>query len=542
MDKTIETDILCIGAGVASLATALQLMRTLKQQNVSPLPKVMVLEKGRAIGNHVLSGAVMDPSGLKALLTAEEYEKLPVESTVRKESFAMLLKRSTIKVPWVPPLMQAHGYPLVSLTKVTRYLAELCEKEGIAIYPGFAASELLFDADGKRVVGVQIGAKGVDRDGKPKSNYLAPEKVLAKTVVLGEGGCGILTERLIKKHNLQGVRPQTYAVAFKELIEVPAAPERAGEIAHSFGYPVPDGSTYGGGFIYRMNATTVAVGWALGLDYHKANFDPHTAFRMFKEHPFVQAHIAGGKTVAYGAKVIPEGGCYSAPNGMTEGALIVGDAGGLLDSLRIKGIHIAVQSGMAAGDTLAACWSKKDFSAAALSAYTAKLHAMKGWKEMHRVRNVRAGFSHHLLYGMACAGGAAVLGGLFPFWRVSMEGDAEATRPLSKDKAPEPPQLLMNPLSLDRLSDVFLSGTIHEEDQPCHLKIKDPAKCRQCIQDYGAPCVKFCPAEVYRLEEGQLHVDFSNCLHCKTCQIKDPLDNIEWNFPAGGEGPRYTRM
>lgn len=540
MNKTIETDILCIGAGVASLSTALHLMRTLKK-NGAAAPSIMVIEKGRAVGSHVLSGAVMDPSGLKALLSDEEFVKMPVESKVGKEAMAFLLPKSAIKVPWIPPLMRAHEYPLVSLTKVTRYLADICEKEGIAVYPGFAAVELLHDDSG-RVIGAQIGDKGVNHEGQPKSNYLKGEKVFAKTVVLGEGGCGILTERLIKKNKLEGVRPQTYAVAFKELIEVASAPERAGEIAHTFGFPVPDAQTYGGGFIYRMNATTVAVGYALGLDYRKADFDPHAAFRMYKNHPFVQAHIAGGKTVAYGAKVIPEGGVYSAPALATDGALIVGDSGGLLDSLRIKGIHIAVQSGIAAGATLADCWLKKDFSKAALAAYTQKVQAMPGWQEMKRVKNVRAGFTHHLLFGMMCAGGAAVLNGLFPFWRVKMEGDAEATRPLSQDKAAPLPDLPMGPLSMDRLSDVFLSGTLHEEDQPCHLKIKDRAKCKKCIELYGAPCVKFCPAEVYRIEDGNLHVDFSNCLHCKTCQIKDPLANIEWCFPTGGEGPRYTRM
>jgi len=538
-DRTIETDILCVGAGVASLATALHLARLAKRAGKSP--RILVLEKSRAVGNHVLSGAVMDPSGLRALLTADEFARLPVESTVTRETFAFLTTRGTIGVPWIPPLMRAHGYPLVSLTKVTRWLAELCEKEGVEIVTGFAAVELLRDASG-RVIGVRTGDKGVGRDREEKSNYLPGERVLAKTVVLGEGGCGILTERLIADNTLAGVRPQTYAVAFKELIEVPAAPERAGEICHSFGYPVPDARTYGGGFIYRMNATTVAVGWALGLDYGKADFDPHAAFRLFKAHPMVQAHIAGGKTVAYGAKVIPEGGCHSAPRGATDGALIVGDSGGLLDSLRIKGIHIAVQSGMAAAETLADCWTRQDFSAGALAGYVERLHATAGWREMRRVRNVRAAFTHHLLYGMMCAGGAAVLNGLFPFWRVGMEEDAAATRPLSRDTAPPVPELPTGPLSLDRLGDVFLSGTIHEEDQPCHLEICDPAACRRCIATYGAPCTKFCPAEVYRLEGESIHIDFANCLHCKTCQIKDPLHNIAWHFPAGGEGPRYTRM
>ena len=263
---------------------------------------------------------------------------------------------------------------------------------------------------------------------------------------------------------------------------------------------------------------------------------------MFKAHPSVAEHIAGGKSVAYGAKVIPEGGYYSVPEVVADGALIVGDGAGLVDTLRIKGVHIAMQSGVAAAQTLADCWNANDFSFEALKPYSKRLKATSGWKQLKRVKNVRAPFSTFIGLGVMSAGIAWVTKGLLPFWMVGMSPDHEELKPLKGGKLPPFKPILATPISPDRLTDVFMSGTIHDEDQPCHLKIKDRAKCRECLLKYGAPCQRFCPAEVYRLEEGHIHVDFSNCLHCKTCQVKDPYLNIEWTFPQGGDGPRYTRM
>ena len=271
---------------------------------------------------------------------------------------------SAMKIPWVPPMMQAHGYPVGSLTKLTQYLAQLCEQEGAEVYAGFAATELIEDNKG-RVIGVKIGDKGLDREGKPKSNYTPGEEVYAKVVVLGEGACGILTDKLIARKGLQGRRGQSYAVGIKEVIEIPANEARSGEIAHTFGYPA-DWSTYGGGFIYHMSPTQVLVCYAYALDYAHPEVDLHMLFRKFKAHPVVAEHIKGGKAVAYGAKVIPEGGVYSVPQVVADGALIVGDGAGLVDTLRIKGTH-AAQSGRAAAETLAECWNKNDFSFEALN-------------------------------------------------------------------------------------------------------------------------------------------------------------------------------
>lgn len=541
MKQPIHTDILCVGGGVASLSTALALLRTLKAQGKTSVPRVTILDKGRNVGSHVLSGAVVDMSGFTGLLTEEEISKMPIEARVSSEAFHMLFnERKSMRIPWVPPLMQAHGYPVGSLTKLTQYLAQLCEKEGAEIYTGFAATELIEDSKG-RVIGVRTGDKGVDHTGTPKSNYTPGEEIYAKVVVLGEGACGILTEKLIKRKGLEGPREQSYAVGIKEVIEVPANESRAGEIAHTFGYPA-DWCTYGGGFVYHVSPTQVMICYAYALDYAHAENDPHVLFRKFKAHPAMAEHIKGGKSVAYGAKVIPEGGYYSVPQVVTDGAVIVGDGAGLVDTLRIKGIHIAAQSGRAAAETLAACWDSNDFSLTALKPYANRLKQTEGWKQLKRVKNVRAPFSSNLVLGVMSAGCAWATFGKFPFWQVPMAPDHEEMLPLKGGRMPEADAIEASATSPDRLTDVFMSGTIHDEDQPCHLKILDRKVCEKCIKLYNAPCQRFCPAEVYRLEDGEIHVDFSNCLHCKTCQIKDPFQNIEWTFPQGGDGPRYTRM
>ena len=529
----IETDVLIVGAGPAGLAAAIALKRGAKERGGESSPRVIVLDKGRSVGSHVLSGAIIDPSGFKGLLTDSEIEKLPVEAKVVKESFRTLLcRRCSLRVPWVPPMMSSKRYPVASLTKVVQYLADIARKEGVEIYTGYAVTELI-ERNGV-VVGARTGEKGLDKNGAKKSNYLASEEVCAKTVILAEGGCGILTEKLIASRKLQGARPQTYALGIKELIEVPAGTQTAGEVMHTFGWP-SDFDTYGGGFVYHVSETQVMVGYAYALDYKRPEIDPFDLFRQFKGAKAVRRHFEGGKTVAYGAKVIPEGGYYSVPKVQSPGVLIVGDGAGLLDSLRIKGVHIALQSGMAAAESIL---TGKD--------YGELLRNTSGWKEMKRVRNVRAGFCYGLPWGVAMAGLAWITRGLFPFFRVPglSEGDAEGLREIGRmsyGKAPVPADLPPSVMP-DRLTDVFMSGTMHEEDQPCHLKVLDRAKCEECRKRFGAPCTRFCPAEVYRMEDGELEIDFSNCLHCKTCRIKCPVKNIDWTFPQGGDGPRYTRM
>ena len=528
----IDTDVLVVGAGPAGLATAIALRRKAAEGRK---PRVVVLDKGRSPGSHVLSGAIIDPSGFKDLLTDDEIAKLPVEAHVVKESFrSILLPKFSMKIPWVPPMMSSKTFPVASLTKVTQYLAQIALREGVELYTGFAVSELV-EKDG-RIVGAKTGEKGLDKNGKRKANYLPSEEIHAGITVLAEGGCGVLTERLIAEKGLQGVRAQTYALGIKELIEVPSGTQTAGEVMHTFGYPA-DFTTYGGGFVYHVSETQVMVGYAYALDYRRPEIDPFRLFRRYKATSVVQRHIKGGKTVAYGAKVIPEGGFYSSPKPYFPGCIIVGDGAGLLDSLRIKGVHIALQSAVCAAEAILANDP---------ASYVERLHATSGWKEMKRVRNVRAPFSIAMPFGVAAAGLAWATFGKFPFFRLPGLGknDAEELEDLKpgrleREAADDVPS---GPTMPDRLTDVFMSGTIHEEDQPCHLKIKDHVRCEECERRFGSPCTRFCPAEVYRRDEGRLQIDFSNCLHCKTCKIKCPMENIDWTFPQGGDGPRYTRM
>lgn len=533
----IETDVLIIGAGPAGLATALAILRGADGLR----PRVVVLDKGRSVGSHVLSGAIVDPSGFDGLLTPDEIAKIPCDAKVVKESFRSLLTRgASVKIPWVPPMMSSKGYPIVSLTKLTGYLAGIAAKEGAEIYTGFAVTDLI--EENGRIVGARTGAKGLDKDGKPKDNYLPPEDIRAKSVVLAEGGSGILTEKLIADKGLHGVRPQTYALGIKELIEVPAGTQTAGEVMHTFGWP-SDFMTYGGGFVYHLSETQVMVGYVYALDYTRAEIDTFALFRRFKASSAVAPHIKGGKSVAYGAKVIPEGGFYAVPKPYAPGCVIVGDGAGLLDSLRIKGVHIALQSGRAAADAVRA--ELRDGHG--LDTYPDRLAATPGYKEMKRVRNVRAAFSYGMPFGVAAAGLAWLTRGAIPWFRVPGcdEGDAAALKPVVRTRLAAPPDGTeqASPVNPDRLTDVFMSGVIHAEDQPCHLRLKDPAACAACDTTFASPCTRFCPAEVYRREaDGALRVDFSNCLHCKTCRIKCPKGNVDWTFPQGGDGPRYTRM
>ncbi len=549
MRDTIEADIVCVGAGVASLSTALRLLKCAKAAG-APKPHIMVIEKGAFVGAHALSGAVLDPSALDGIMSPDERAKMPVASPVMRETYCRLTASHALPVPWVPPMMQAHGFPIVSLSKLTAYLGELCELHGAEIYTGMSAAALV--EEGGRVVGIQIGDKGIDKHGTRTPRFEPGPVVKAKAVVLGEGGCGFLTEQLIKTKQLNAdANHQTYAIGIKELIETPSRPDLAGSIIHSFGYPL--GTTYGGGFVYVMDATHVAIGLVIALDYHDPLINPHDLFRAFKAHPRIRRVIEGGTVVGYGAKVLPEGGYFSVPKLSADGALIVGDGAGLLDCLRLKGIHIAMHSGIAAGDTLFDCLKSDDFSAAKLDGYAARMQATPGWSQMKRVRNVRAWFRHGELPGVMAAGMAVTTFGALPPGRFATALDSKEMKK-QPGITPDKVRALMTPptapaiepkLQLDRLTDVFNSGVTHDEDQPCHLKIVDPGRCiRECLPAFGAPCTRFCPAQVYSLDdEGtRIKVDFANCLHCKTCRIKDPLDNIEWLLPEGGGGPKYNSM
>jgi len=547
MDRdSMSFDVIGVGCGVSTLSAVLRLLKRVKGEPDGSIqaPTVLIIDKGASVGAHSLSGAVVDPTTLTELLTPEEFAGLPKFTTVKRESYRFLTPNGSSRVPWVPKQMRAEGYPIVSLSELTRYLAGLCEKAGAEIYSGFSAIELL--RENGRVNGVRIGDKGVDKNGEHRSNFELGPDLMASIIILGEGAFGFLTEQLIAEHKMSGANPQTYAVGIKELIETPERKGSAGTIMHTFGYPL-DTWTYGGGFVYCVSDTLTAVGMATALDYTNPTINPHDLFRMFKHHPAIQPFLSGGKVLEYGAKVLPEGGYNSAPSMVVDGAILVGDGAGLCNSLRLKGVHLAVQSGIAAGDALFEGWKGKDFSVAAMMKYPERLKESASWKELQKTKNVRAGFTYGSVPGMMTVGMGVVSGGILPPGRMSLEPDWEAMKSKADAKPWVQPVKVGDSeanTQLDKLSDVFFSKTHHEENQPSHLKILDPEKCKTCIQKYGAPCTLFCPAQVYVLNDDKqgIHVDFSNCLHCKTCQIKDPLQNIRWTPPEGGGGPVYSRM
>lgn len=542
--ETISVDIVGIGAGVATLSTILRLLKNFPSGGSAQKPTVMILEKGSYVGAHVLSGAIIDPANLSALLTPEEIENMPRYSKVSDETVSYLTPHRSLKFPYLPPIMRAHGYPIVSLSQVTKYLGELAEKYGAEIYCETTAVSLRTTPDG---VLIKTGDKGVNKLGQPKSNYEPGAEILAKAVVLGEGAFGLISEQVIKEKQLGGPNPQSYALGIKEVIELPEARLTPGAIYHTFGYPL-DYFTYGGGFLYSLKDNLLAVGLAVGLDYQRADLNPHDLFRIFKNHPMVKEKIDGGKVLQYGAKVIPEGGIHAIPQLFDDRLVIVGDSAGLVDSLRLKGIHIAMESGLAAGDTLYEAWQKGDYTRATLGQYAERMHKTSGWKQLQRIKNVRAAFDYGILPGMASIGAALATGGRLPPWRFSKYADYRYFLPLKEGRPTIEPPTVKSDLNIDRTGDLYFSGTEHEEDQPCHLKIQDRLKCsRQCFGKYGAPCIKFCPATVYNIEkpadtEGTIRIDAANCLHCKTCEIKDPLRNIKWTAPEAGGGPKYTMM
>ncbi len=542
--EVIETDILCVGAGVANLSATLRLLKWCRAATgeFQEPPTVLILEKGRRPGAHALSGAVLDPEPLGDLLTPEEIQALPVKSTVREEAFYYLAPRHALRVPWVPGPMRSKGFPMVSLSELTAYMAALCEQHGAEVYGDFPVVELL--EENGRIVGARAGDKGLDREGKPKSNHELGPDIRARVVLLGEGACGYVSQQLMERHGLaKHANPQAYALGIKELYEVPPRQD-AGRILHTFGHPL-DSRTYGGGFLYVLDATHIAIGLITALDYRDPGLNPHVRFRRYKAHPLIRPFLEGGKVIGYGAKVLPEGGYFSVPELATDGALLLGDAAGFVNSVRLKGLHIAMDSGIAAGDTLFECWKHNDFSKKALEEYPRALHERSGWKQLWRKRNVRASFDYGTLPGMLATGLAIFTGGFLPLGRLHRRNDHEGLRPSKRkpDEAPRPAPHEADS-QLDIVSDLYLSGTRHEEDQPCHLIIRDRTLCRQCITLYGAPCTRFCPAEVYKLPEGaqDITIEPGNCLHCKTCRIKDPFQNIQWTPPEGGGGPGYTNL
>ena len=556
--EQLEVDVLFVGAGPACLASALHLSTLIERHNEDisagrkPGEKlnemtILVVEKGRDIGSHILSGAVVDPRGFDELLAPFPDREPPYDCPVSDDGFYLLTSSRAFRSPVTPPPFNNHGYYVASLGKLVKWMACLCEELGVEVYPEFPAVKLLFDGD--RVIGARIGDKGRDSAGEPKANFEPGIDVLARVTVLGEGPRGTLAGQAFERLGLrQRSQPQIYAVGVKEVWEVPGSHE-PGLVYHTFGHPLGF-SEFGGGFIYTRKDNLVDLGFVTGLDYKDPRIDPHALFQEFKTHPFVRTLLEGGKAVSYGAKAVPEGGYYSLPRLFADGLLIVGDSAGFLNSQRLKGIHLAIKSGMLAAETLLQAVLADDGSAAVLSQYADAFEASWARDELWKVRNFRQAFQNSVWAGMAHAGLQYVTNGRGlrdPFPTLAGHTLMQRLAELPPESEGPPRIRFDGRLTFDKLSDVFMSDTAHEEDQPCHLKVQDLDICHnRCTIEYGNPCQNFCPAGVYEMTPGdegsRLQINFTNCVHCKTCDIMDPYQIILWTPPEGGGGPDYGKM
>lgn len=572
--EQIEMDVVFVGAGPANLAGALHLKKEIAHhdelidQGIKNGRKIgeveiAVVEKGSFVGAHILSGAVMDPIAIRELMPDFLEQGCPVDTVVTEDAAWYLTENRMVNAPMVPPPLKNKGKYIISLSRMCEWLAEKCEEAGINVFPEFPASEVLYDGE-NRVIGIRTGDKGIDKDGHRKPNFEPGVDLLAKVTVLGEGSRGSLAKQLMQRLNLmEGKEPQVFSIGVKELWELPEGNFPEGKVVHTLGFP-SDSQTYGGGWMYGMKNNVVSIGYVTGLDYVDPLIDPHAEFQKFKTHPAIAGILKGGKMIKYGAKSINAGGYWTMPKLFADGVLLVGDSASFLNGQRIKGIHTGMKSGMLAAETIVGALEHQDYSENTLRHYEEKVNLSWIYDELYPVRNFHGAFQkgrwsglinsglqfitrglawgfmpkeHHIAghERMASLNGARSEDGMGP----SEHLRSERYRGLAFDKE----------LTFDKVTNVFHAGVAHDEDQPSHLRVLDPEICAtRCAEEYGNPCQRFCPAAVYEMEDNaatgrkELKVNFSNCVHCKTCDIADPYQIINWVTPEGGGGPNYKGM
>ena len=547
---TVTTDILIIGGGPSGLATAIHLADILKENDIKR--RILLIEKGSVIGSHILSGAVIKTDVFKTLLPAVDFNEIPFNAKVTSDTTVLLSEHGSFKLPIHVPYMNNKGNYTASLGQICRFLAKKAEEKGVEIYPGFSVNEIIYK-EGK-VAGAKTIDTGLDHHGNKLENYQAGTRIEANLTIFAEGTRGSLAKQLIKKFDLQkGKNEQIYSLGCKELWSVPEGNIKPGEIYHTMGYPL-NMHEFGGGFVYGLNDNKVAVGLVVGLDYEDPTFDVHDAFQVWKTNPFISKILKGGKLLEYGAKTLPEGGYYSIPKLYVDGAIIVGDSAGFITMPALKGVHLAVTSGMLAAKTAVAALSKNDYSENILREYDSLIKESVIYEDMYPVRNFRQGFSKGLLIGALQFGTQLVTGGAGFFGKLKSRLDSEATKKLNELKGLPFKERFKGKLEFDKIltfdkvTDVFYTGVNHDEQQVPHLKINNPASYETVnIKQFGAPSQYFCSAEVYELhtdKQGhqEIRIHAENCLHCKTCDIKSPGDGITWMVPNGGNGPEFQNM
>lgn len=558
--EVLEFDVQFVGAGPAGLAGAIHLANLIAKHNEQaattggkalPEMNIAVLEKSSEVGQHGISGAVMDPRALRELDPDYVAKGCPIEAEVTVDDVYILFEKSQFRLPFLPPALHNHGNAIVSLGELSKWLAAQAEERGVLIATETPAQTPLLD--GSKVLGVRTGDKGVDKHGNHKPTYQPGADCLAKVTVLCEGPCGTTAKQLEKALGLNtDKQPQVYATGVKELWEVPAGRAQKGRVIHTMNWPL-GADTFGGGFIYGLSDSLWYVGCVTGLDAKDPTSDPHGNLQKLKTHPLVSALLEGGKPVSYGAKAIPEGGWNAMPRLYADGLLLAGDTAGFLNGGRLKGIHLAIKSGMLAAEQVLECLLADDFSAAKLAGYAQRVEASWAGEELKGMRNFHQAFDSGLWAALPRTGFQMYMGGVDPLGgELTGHPGHERMQKLAVAHPNGKPVPLKadGKLTFDKLADVYLSGTMHDEDQPVHLIVADTSVCAtKCREEYGNPCQHFCPASVYEMVPDpakagalKLQINASNCVHCKTCDIADPYQIITWTTPEGGGGPNYKRL
>jgi electron-transferring-flavoprotein dehydrogenase len=543
----MDFDVVIVGAGPSGLTMGIHLAQLAQQQEREL--NICILEKGAEVGAHILSGAVVEPRTLSELIPDWKEKGAPLNVPVKSDQFKYLTASGSISMP-TPPQMHNEGNYIISLGNLCRWLGEQAEELGVNIFPGFAAAEVLYDDKGA-VRGVATGDMGIGKDGEPGDNFEPGMELIGRQTVFAEGCRGSLTGELMEKYNLRdGVEPQTYGIGIKEIWEVKPELHDEGATLHTIGWPLKS-DTYGGSFLYHNENNQVAVGFVIGLDYRNPHLSPFDEFQRFKNHPDIRPIFEGGTRVSYGARAISEGGLQSIPKLTFPGGLLVGDTAGFLNVPKIKGTHTSMKSAMLAAEAIFELLpveydEENPGPALEATAYPEKLKDSWLWQELHKVRNIRPGFKKGLWLGLANAAlDSYIFRGKMP-WTVGHHADHEQLG----DKNDYPVIDYPKPdgvVSFDRSSSVYLSGTNHEDNQPAHLRLRDDSvPIRLNLEKYDAPEQRYCPAGVYEIVkvDGKpaLQINAQNCVHCKTCDIKDPSQNIHWTVPEGGGGPAYPNM
>ena len=545
--QVLEVDVLFVGAGSASLAGAIHLKKLTANAGIDI--SIAIIEKAREIGAHSLSGAIIDPRSLNELIPDHIEKNVPFEAKVTEENMYYLSSSGKFRFPFLPKSMRHHGCYIASLGQFTRWMGKICEDEGIDIFCGFSGSEILYENE--KVIGIRTGDRGIDKHGNPKPNYDQGVDIHAKVTVLGEGTRGSLSKVLINKHGLmKGKNPQVWAIGVKELWQMPKGSVQAGYVAHTMGFPLGN-NIFGGAFIYGMKDDILDIGLVVGLDYKNPSIDPHHELQLLKTHPWIRSLLQNGKMISYGAKSLTEGGYYSLPKLTVDGAMLIGDSAGFMNGQRLKGIHLAMKSGMIAGESILFALQKNDFSDSTLSDFQKRINNSWVKEELYKVRNFHQAFDKGLIAGMVNAGLGLVTGGRG--WgvlnRLNSKHGHEHLEPLTVSAHSNKYEKLNydGKYLFDKVTNIYHSATAHNEDQVPHLHIQDTDICiSRCTEEYGNPCENFCPADVYEMtgekDDRHLQINFSNCVHCKTCDIMDPYQIIDWLPPEGGDGPAWKNL